>query len=148
MLVIISGQDYFVPITCDDLASRYLMGSRKRTLRAFPQCEAVFSGASNRPVVFEADMDGNGINARAALNLTFGASLWLAIFIHVVGVEFYVRRSPLCLNSLSVAPLSNQFCDILDPPDPGRERTPAQCIVPAPSRSRDETHWARRSDSR
>jgi len=39
-------------------------------------------------------MSGNDVaSVRAALNIPFGAAIWLAFFIHAVGVEFYV--SPL-----------------------------------------------------
>ncbi|KAK0643165.1 hypothetical protein B0T16DRAFT_429891 [Cercophora newfieldiana] len=95
MATIVSNQGYFVPITCDQLASRYLIGSRESVVQRFPQCEAYFSGANpDETVAVEADMNGDGANARAALNLTFGAALWVAMFIHVVGVELYIRLTP------------------------------------------------------
>jgi hypothetical protein len=86
-----------LPISCDQLASRYLLGSQKKTLSRFPECEAYFSGKNADQVVsVEAAMSGGGSpGVRAALNISFGAALWLALFIHAVGIEIYVRQAPL-----------------------------------------------------
>jgi len=93
MAMITSNQGYYLPISCDQLASRYLIGSQAETISRFPECEAYFSGANPGQVVsVVADMgdDGGAEGARAALNLSFGAAVWLALFIHAIGVEFYV----------------------------------------------------------
>ena len=40
-------------------------------------------------------MSGGGRpSVRAALNISFGAAVWLALFIHAVGIEIYVRQTP------------------------------------------------------
>lgn len=89
------GSGYFLPISCDQLASRYLIGSREEVLNKFPACEAYFSGINpDQVVTVEASMNGDGVaNVRAALNMSFGTALWLGLFIHAVGVEFYVCLS-------------------------------------------------------
>jgi hypothetical protein len=95
MASLISNQGYFLSISCDQLASRYLLGSQEMVLSRFPTCEAYFSGNNpNQVVPVEAAMsDGGAEGARAALNISFGAALWLALFIHAVGIEIYVRSS-------------------------------------------------------
>ncbi|KAK0613527.1 hypothetical protein B0T14DRAFT_281134 [Immersiella caudata] len=92
-----SGQGYHLPISCDQLASQYLIGSQAETIERFPECEAYFSGVNPGEVVpVEGDMGdaGGAPGARVALNLGFGAAVWLALFIHAVGVEFYIQLTP------------------------------------------------------
>jgi len=97
MALITSNQEYYLPISCDQLASRYLLGSQEKTLSGFPECEAYFSGKKVDQVVsVEAAMGSGGRpGVRAALNISFGPALWLALFIHAVGIEIYVRQASL-----------------------------------------------------
>lgn len=87
--LIISDDGYSIPMPCAKVA--YLMGSKAKTLAAYPDCESYFSHPdANKVVLVPASMNGNGSNAAAALSLGFGAAFWLAFTMHAVGVEVYV----------------------------------------------------------
>jgi hypothetical protein len=92
MAYITSNQGYHHLVSCEQLASRFLLGSQAGTIAGFPQCEAYFSGQNATLLVpIEASMtDGGASGAQAALNTGFGAAIWLSIFLHAIGVEFYV----------------------------------------------------------
>jgi hypothetical protein len=93
MANIASNRGQYAPISCDQLASRSIFGSQEHTIAEFPQCEAYFNGSSLHGVVaVEAAFSGNSVpGILAALNIPFGAAIWLALFIHAVGIEIYVR---------------------------------------------------------
>ena len=56
----------------------------------YPQC-ANSSGSNNLPILVKADMTGGldeGVGA--SLGLSFGFAIWMALFLHLVGVEIYL----------------------------------------------------------
>ncbi|AEO69780.1 uncharacterized protein THITE_43266 [Thermothielavioides terrestris NRRL 8126] len=62
---------------------------------AYPDCYAYFSGDDvNRIVLVPASFQGNKSNVTAALSRNFGGALWLALALHAVGVEIYLRLTP------------------------------------------------------
>lgn len=69
-------------------------GNQTATLQHYPECAAFFSGADpDRHAAVKAQLGGDGgsaIGAAAALGMTFGASAWLAMALHAIGVEIYV----------------------------------------------------------
>ena len=74
---------------CDKLASFYK--SNEALLAVYPSCNA-----STSYVAVKADMNaGNAGNVAAALNLSFGMSVWLALALHAIGVEIYVSNFSL-----------------------------------------------------
>ncbi|KAI9844085.1 MAG: hypothetical protein M1837_005798 [Sclerophora amabilis] len=63
--------------------------------------ESVYPGCANRTassdpyVVVSANLaGGRAEEAGASLDLSFGSAIWLAIFLHVVGVEIYLNLTP------------------------------------------------------
>lgn len=96
MAFIASDRGQYTPISCDELASRYILGSREKTIAKFPQCEAYFGGISSQGMVaVEASFGLDNVpGIRAGLNSPFGAAVWLALFLHVVGIEVYLRLTP------------------------------------------------------
>ncbi|KAK4449057.1 hypothetical protein QBC34DRAFT_438491 [Podospora aff. communis PSN243] len=93
---ITSNQGYYYFISCEQLASRFLLGSQASTIASFPQCEAYFQGRNATLLVpIEASMTDDGpLGPQAALNTGFGGAIWLALFIHAIGVEFYLQLTP------------------------------------------------------
>lgn len=66
--------------------------SQNDTLQADPDCASYFSGANvNKWVAVEANLGGDAAGAAAALGTNFGSAMWLALAIHAIGVEIYVR---------------------------------------------------------
>jgi hypothetical protein len=51
---------------------------------------------TNGNVVVHADINsGRREEAKASLTLTFGMAWWMAIFLHLIGVEIYLRLTPV-----------------------------------------------------
>ncbi|CAG8423596.1 unnamed protein product [Penicillium salamii] len=72
---------------CDKLTSFYK--SNAALLEEYPSCDQ-----SGSYVAVKADMNaGNAGNAAAALDLSFGMSVWLALALHAIGIEIYVSDS-------------------------------------------------------
>jgi hypothetical protein len=88
--LIISKDDYFVAWPCAKIETTLDEGSL--LLSSYPACAAYVNGTNPQEfALVKASMDGpGGGNAGAALNVTFGMALWLAVAIHAIGVEVYV----------------------------------------------------------
>jgi hypothetical protein len=64
------------------------------TLHFYPECENYYNGANqNQYAIITANINGTAIEAGTALDLTFGAALWLALALHAIGVELYVSST-------------------------------------------------------
>lgn len=86
----ITGRDgYHTAMPCSRL--EFFMGGANMTLQLYPDCAAYFSGEDpSREVAVAAMLTGHGGNAMSAVSVTFGASFWLALALHAIGVEIYV----------------------------------------------------------
>ena len=66
-------------------------GDAMKVNSLYPQC-ANRTSSENPEIVVEADLfGGSGEGAGASLGLSFGMAMWLAIFLHGVGVEIYLN---------------------------------------------------------
>ncbi|KAF7984684.1 hypothetical protein HWV62_12966 [Athelia sp. TMB] len=72
---------------CSELA--HILGSAAAA-QAYPACAASPDGYA----VVEADFHGNAAEVGAALDAAFPMALWLALFLHGVGVELYIMLTP------------------------------------------------------
>ena len=62
-------------------------------LNTYPMCEGSMANATYVPV--KADLGAaNVIQNGASLELSFGMAVWMAMFLHGVGVEIYLRLTP------------------------------------------------------
>lgn len=85
-LIISAWGPYHIAEKCDKMGSFYK--SNEALLEAYPSCNS-----SSNYVAVKADMNaGNAGNAMAALDLSFGMSVWLALALHAIGVEIYVSH--------------------------------------------------------
>lgn len=57
----------------------------------YPQCTQLDVNLAKTYVAVHASVKGNGLNYGSTVRLTFGMALWVAIVIHTIGVEVYVR---------------------------------------------------------
>lgn len=56
-------------------------------------CAAYYNGSSpNQNVAILANLNGTPDTIGAALGMPFGTSLWLALALHAIGIEIYIRR--------------------------------------------------------
>lgn len=72
--------------TCDEL--HFLMGNMTEVLQRYPSCTQ--SSVAPVPASLE-----SAETVGSALRISFGASTWLAIALHAVLAEVYVRRRSL-----------------------------------------------------
>lgn len=71
----------------------YVLGENA-TRAEYPDCDAFYSGEDPfRSTMVKATMSSDNMTAGAAVGLAFGPALWLAFFLHAVGIEFYVSLS-------------------------------------------------------
>lgn len=85
------GESYYA-MPCDKIA--FMFDDRNTTLSVYPDCAEYFSGRNpSQQVAVKADMIGstNIAQAAAALCQSFGVAMWLALVIHMIGVEIYVK---------------------------------------------------------
>ncbi|MCJ1398642.1 hypothetical protein MMC11_001842 [Xylographa trunciseda] len=85
---------YFVLYSCDEL--RFMHADDASYVpRAYPACGPPGSTtASGQAVVHAAFGAGVVEEIGAALRLNFGMAIWLALVLHLVGVEIYLRLTP------------------------------------------------------
>jgi hypothetical protein len=87
--LIISGDEYFSPRPCAQID--YVLG-QNQTRASFPECNAFYSGETpKKRVLVPANMNTSAMTAGATLGLSFGTALWLALAIHAIGIEVYIR---------------------------------------------------------
>ncbi|KAH8881036.1 hypothetical protein GQ53DRAFT_888985 [Thozetella sp. PMI_491] len=92
LAIVISASDVqYSAEPCDKIA--WVLGNdQDLTVLSYPECEAYFSGLNPyQHASIKADfLSGTPTGVMAALDVSFGAIMWLCIFLHVFGVEFYV----------------------------------------------------------
>ena len=66
------------------------------TLAMYPGCSAYYDGSNpDQRVVVSPDFESeNPLEIAAALGISFGTAGWLALWIHAIVVEVYVRSWP------------------------------------------------------
>jgi hypothetical protein len=87
-LIISKLKNYHALQSCDQIASGY--DSTLIFQHKYPQC---VNTSRDMLIPVQANFKG-GENVEAALGLSFGMALWLAIFMHLVGVEIYLGLTP------------------------------------------------------
>lgn len=89
-LLISSYGGYYRAMPCSEIA--FLRDSRETFEANFPQCVAV-NGTTDGWVAVKANFSGKA-QVATALGLNFSMAGWLALFMHAVGVEIYLRLTP------------------------------------------------------
>ena len=88
-VIITASGDYYQPRMCAQI--NYTLGEN-RTLLDYPDCQVFYTEEDlGKQVLVHADMKGSAMTAGAALGLSFGPALWLALALHAAGIEIYVR---------------------------------------------------------
>ncbi|KAL8372577.1 hypothetical protein RB595_002086 [Gaeumannomyces hyphopodioides] len=85
---------YYMAEPCAKVAS--LVGGRDVMLARYPECAAFYSGANpDQHALVTASMTlGRAESVGAAIDLNFGAAMWLALALHAVGIEIYLHLTP------------------------------------------------------
>ncbi|KAF2729458.1 hypothetical protein EJ04DRAFT_588713 [Polyplosphaeria fusca] len=91
---IISNDSYFVAKPCAVLD--FIHQTEEATMELYPACAAFYNGTNlGQQALVHATMKG-GIPSEigAALNISFGMAMWLALAMHAIGVEVYLHLTP------------------------------------------------------
>ena len=105
-LIISSNGGYYRAMPCSEIA--FLQDSREAFEAKFPQCSAV-NGTTDDWIAVEASFGHGKAGVSTALGLNFGMSGWLALFIHAIGVEIYLRLTPRESERLRVVSYQRQL---------------------------------------
>lgn len=92
--VITSDQGHYAVWTCAKILSTYADRSRILLVEDYPACASYVDGSNLQQVApVESSFSGSSsAGVGAALNLSFGAGLWLAFNLHAFGIELYVSK--------------------------------------------------------
>lgn len=104
-LIISADGGYYRAMPCSQIA--FVQDSREEFQAKFPQCFAV-NGTTDDWVAVKASFDGKA-QVGTALGLNFGMAGWLALFMHAVGVEIYLRLTPRESERLRVVSYQRQL---------------------------------------
>ncbi|KAJ8125634.1 hypothetical protein O1611_g8005 [Lasiodiplodia mahajangana] len=93
-VVISSIGGYYMAQPCDKI--NFALKGQEATMAFYPQCAAFFSGENpDQQAVVRANLYGdNSTEVGAALSLSFGPAAWLALVLHAIGAELYLRLTP------------------------------------------------------
>jgi len=89
--------EYFTTMTCGEIDSIY--NSANVVNELYPACATPGATAATR-VVVQADFGQQPEQIGASLRISFGMAMWLAIILHLVGVEIYLALTPRDSNRL------------------------------------------------
>jgi hypothetical protein len=93
--VITSNRGYHIVWSCAKIVSTFSDKSLTRLVQDYPACASYADGSNVEQVAaVAAGFSGSSANVGAALNMSFGAALWLAFNMHALGVEVYVSSRP------------------------------------------------------
>ena len=100
---------YYDVMKCSELLEIY-NGSRGDLYQFYPQCTGFTVPTNDPEVIVQATFaNGQAEQIGASLHLSFGAALWLALFLHAVGVEIYLSLTPRESNRLRQASYERQM---------------------------------------
>jgi hypothetical protein len=91
-LIITRIKDYYQIQTCGEVASDYETIPPPRIAAMYHQCLNATAGTN---IVVNATFSGRPEQVGASLGVGFGMALWMAILLHIVGVEIYLNLTPV-----------------------------------------------------
>ncbi|KAL8870836.1 MAG: hypothetical protein Q9174_003210 [Haloplaca sp. 1 TL-2023] len=158
-LIISKLPDYNTIMTCGELGSMY--DSVQEMYSFYPQCGLEESTADTLVIVKATFGNGQVEQIGASLRMSFGMALWMALFLHAVGVEIYLGLTPRESNRLrqvsyerqmergltpfGSAGLTSDRCGDAEPWRPAEEMKvaePAKEVkVADPAKERTAAHW-------
>ncbi|KAI9729801.1 MAG: hypothetical protein M1818_008378 [Claussenomyces sp. TS43310] len=82
---------YYSTMSCEEMA--FIYGSGSKTDKLYPQCSNL-TGTFDGMVIVPAKFSNRPEQIAVSLDLSFGMAMWLAIILHLVGVEIYLALTP------------------------------------------------------
>ena len=96
----------------------------------YPQCTKAGVDLTEVFVAVHASVKGGRLGSASITRATFGMCMWLALVIHIIGVEIYVRMISAC-GLPFFAGLTHRISGFLDPKDRVLKSTQARIRVGA-----------------
>ncbi|KAK0725831.1 hypothetical protein B0H67DRAFT_508854 [Lasiosphaeris hirsuta] len=86
--------DFYTARPCAQIDTMF--PSKEAMLLSYPGCAAFYeTGDGGLYVMVHANRYGNAAEVSAAAGMLFGASGWLALTLHAIGIEVYLRLTPV-----------------------------------------------------
>jgi hypothetical protein len=90
-IIITQIGDYYSVWPCAKLD--WTLHGQNKTMSRYPVCASFYDGTNpDQVAVVSANFNGKREQSGSALDASFGMATWMAIFLHAVGVEIYVRK--------------------------------------------------------
>lgn len=101
-LIISVVNSYDTIMTCNDIASIYrpINGNDNFSKSLYPECSNATATNDSLAIVHATFANGRPEQIGASLRLSFGMAMWMAIILHLVGVEIYLALTPRESNRL------------------------------------------------
>jgi hypothetical protein len=96
--VITMVNSYTTTMSCDEIA--FIYASSYKVSKFYPQCSSPNATVDELVVVHAVFPSQQPEQIGASLGISFGMAMWLAIFMHLVGVEIYLGLTPRESNRL------------------------------------------------
>ncbi|KAL2071974.1 hypothetical protein VTL71DRAFT_11317 [Oculimacula yallundae] len=95
-MIVSTQKNYSATRRCGEIAftvsgSSDLTNQPEDFTQRYPGC---VNASANTPVAISASMDGEAENVGVALGMGFGMAVWVAFWLHAVGVEIYLNATP------------------------------------------------------
>ena len=103
---------YYEPMSCGELFTIY--DTTQNVTSRYPQCGQPGS-TDDTLVIVQAKFSDQAEQIGASLRLSFGMAMWMAIFLHLVGVEIYLNLTPRESNRLRQVSYERQMERGLEP---------------------------------
>ncbi|KAG8761310.1 hypothetical protein FRC11_014118 [Ceratobasidium sp. 423] len=90
MILIGARGGYYTAFSCDEVSSS--LNNTDQFIREYPQCQPNWPGKPVEYVSIRAGLE-DGLPVAAGTRATFGMTVWVAIWIHLIGTEYYISQS-------------------------------------------------------
>ncbi|KAI0871402.1 hypothetical protein GGS24DRAFT_60549 [Hypoxylon argillaceum] len=93
-LIVSAAGGHYMAQPCDKI--NHTLKGQNITMKFYPECAPFFSGENlDQHVAVKANFHGDNIMEIAtAFNIIFGPASWVALIIHMIGTELYLRLTP------------------------------------------------------
>ncbi|KAM0799188.1 hypothetical protein BDR22DRAFT_881406 [Usnea florida] len=109
VIIISQTGGYYHAMQCDEIAFIYADKAQEGFRVDYPQCFTT-NGTTDGWVAVSAKLLGSNVPRKgSAFDVTFGTAGWIALVMHAVGVEIYLRLTPRENNRLRVVSYQRQL---------------------------------------
>ena len=112
-LIASQASGYYTTFSCGELFTIY--DTTQNVTSLYPQCGQLGSTDDTLVIVQGSFANAQAEQIAASLRMSFGMAMWLALFLHLVGVEIYLNLTPRESNRLRQVSYERQMEKGLEP---------------------------------